>query len=187
MKQKQTRAFSPLRIGIFGSVILALLHLILLGYIFQRRNATSQLIADRMALEENYSNLQDINQEQINIFQTELDTVQAEIVELEASFPELGAPFAIYRRGMDLSQKSQVNLQNISYLGRDLQELLSGPIIADSYSIRLNGSLTACITFIKNIEEAGMDTVSMESATIWPEEELCSLDLITIGLPTALE
>jgi len=187
MNQKQTRTLSPLRIGIFGSVILAVLHLILLGYIYQRRSATSQLIADRMALEENYSALQGINQEQIKTLQSELNTIQAEVVELEASFPELGAPFAIYRRGIDLSQKSQVNLQNISYLGRDFQEILSGPIIAERYSIRLNGSLTACITFIKNIEEAGMDTVSLESVSIWPAEELCSLDIITIGLPTALK
>ncbi len=187
MNQKQTRALSPLRIGIFGSVILAVLHLILLGYIYQRRSATDQLTADRQALDGNFTNLQEINQEQINSLQNDLDLIQAEVSELDASFPELGAPYAIYHRGLDLSQKSQVSLQSISFLGRDVQELLSGPIITDRYSIRLNGSLTACITFIKNIEEAGMDTVSMESVSIWPDEELCSLDIITIGLPTALE
>ncbi len=183
MNNKSKRIFSPMRTAILGSVILAMLHIILLGGTYQRRTAAEKIQSDRAALDQNYAALKQINEEQLSALQSELELIQAEVADLQSSFPELGASFAIFHRGMDLSQSSGVNLDSISHLGSDLQETVSGNIQTDNYSIELTGLLESCLTFIQKLESAGMDTVTMEYVSIWPEEELCSLEIKTVGYP----
>jgi hypothetical protein len=187
MNKKSKRIFSPIRTAILGCVILAMLHIILLGGAYLRRAAVGKIQSDRAALDQNYAALKQINEEQLSALQSELELIQAEVDELQSSFPVLGAPFAIYHRGMDLSQSSGVGLDSISHLGSDLQETVSGNIQTDNYSIELTGLLKSCLTFIQKLERAGMDTLTMEYASIWPEEELCSLGIKTVGYPGAEE
>lgn len=183
MNKKSKRVFSPMRTAILGSVILAMLHIILLGGAYQRRVAAEKIGSDHAALDQNYAELKQISEEQLSSLQSELELIQAEVADLKRSFPELGAPFAIYHRGMDLSQSSGVNLNGISHLGSDLQETVSGNIQTDTYSIELTGLLESCLTYIQKLEKAGMDTVTMEYVSIRPEEELCSLEIKTVGYP----
>ena len=183
MNNKSKRIFSPMRTAILGIVILAMLHIILLGGTYQRRAAAEKIRSDSAELDQNYAALKQINEEQVSSLQSELELIQAEVAELQSSFPELGAPFAIYHRGMDLSQSSGVELDSISHLGSDLKETASGNIQTDNYSIELTGLLESCLTFIQKLESAGMDTLTMEYVSIWPEEELCSLEIKTFGFP----
>ena len=138
-------------------------------------------------LDQNYTELKQINEERLSALQSELELMQAEVADLQSSFPEPGAPFAIYHRGMDLSQSSGVDLESISHLGNDLQETVSGNIQTNNYSIELTGLLDSCLTFIEKLERAGMDTLTMEFVSIWPEEELCSLEIKTVGFPGVKE
>ena len=183
MNQTPKRILSPVRIAIFGCVILAMLHIILLGGTYLRQSAAKTLQADRSAIEQNYTEIIGMNEEQRSDLQAQLEVAQAEVADLQASFPNLGAPFAIYPRGMDLSQNSDVNLQSISSISKDLQETVSGTIQTERYSVGLKGSLISCLTFIKQLEQTSLDTVGLEYATIYPEEELCSLEIITVGYP----
>jgi len=183
MNNKSKRIISPLRTAILGSVILAILHIILLGGTYQRSVAAEKIRSDSAELDQNYAALKLINEEQVSSLQSELDLIQSEVAELQRTFPELGGAFAIYHRVMDLSQSSGVELDSISHLGNDLQETTSGNIQTDNYSIELTGPLESCLTFVQKLEEAGMDTLTMEYISIWPEEELCSLELKTIGYP----
>lgn len=183
MNKKSKRVFSPIRTAILGSVILAMLHIILLGGTYQRRVAVEKIQSDYAALDQNYAELKQISEEHLSALQSELDLIQAEVADLQSSFPELGAPFAIYHRGMDLSQSSGVDLNGISHLESDLQETVSGNIQTDNYSIELTGLLESCLTFIQKLERGGVDTVTMEYVSIWPEEELCSLEIKTVGYP----
>ncbi len=160
-----------------------MLHIILLGGTYQRSAAAEKIQSDITSLDQNYAALKQINEEQLNALQSELDLIQAEVADLQSSFPELGAPFAIYHRGMDLSQLSGVNLNSISHLGSNLQETAAENIQTDNYSIELVGSLESCLTFVQKLEIAGMETVTMEYVSIWPEEELCSLEIKTVGYP----
>ena len=181
MNNKSKRVFSPMRTAILGSVILAMLHIILLGGTYQRRTAAEKIRSDSAALDQNYAALIQISEEQLSALRFELGLVQAEVDDLQSSFPEPGAPFAIYHRGMDLSQESGVDLDSISHLGSDLQETVPGNIQTNNYSIELTGLLDSCLTFIQKLERAGMDTLTMEFVSIWPEEELCSLEIKTVG------
>ena len=183
MNNKSKRIFSPMRAAILGSVILAMLHIILLGGTYQRRAAAEKIRSDSGELDQNYAALKQINEEQVSSLQSELELIQAEVAELQSSFPELGTPFAIYHRGMDLSQSSGVGLDSISHLGSDIKETASGNIQTDKYNIELTGLLESCLTFIQKLESAGMDTLTMEYVSIWPEEELCSLEIKTVGFP----
>ena len=47
------------------------------------------------------------------LLQADLDRIQAEVLELESSFPELGAPFNVFNRGLDLAEASQLELFSI--------------------------------------------------------------------------
>ena len=172
-----------MRTAIRGSVILAMLHIILLGGTYQRKAAAEKIQSDSAALDQNHAALKQLNEERVSALRFELGLVQAEVDELQSSFPEPGAPFAIYHRGMDLSESSGVSLDSISHLGSDLQETVSGNIQTDNYSIELTGLLESCLTFIQKLESAGLDTVSMEYVSIWPEEKLCSLEIKTVGYP----
>ncbi len=183
MNKKSKRIFSPMRTAILGSVILAMLHIILIGGTYQRRAAAEKTQSDSAELDQNYAVLKQISEEQLSALHSELELIQAEVAELQSSFPELGAPFAIYHRGMDLSQSSGVGLDSISHLGSNFQETASGNIQTDNYGIELTGLLESCLTFIQKLEGAGLDTLSMEYISIWPEEELCSLEIKTVGYP----
>ena len=172
-----------MRTAILGSAILAMLHIILLGGTYQRRAAAEKIQSNSAVLNQNYAELKQISEEQLSALQSELELIQAEVDDLQSSFPELGAPFAIYHRGMELSQSSGVYLDSISHLGSDLQETVAGNIQTDNYSIELTGLLESCLTFVQKLERAGMDTLTMEYVGIWPEEELCSLEIKTVGYP----
>ncbi len=52
MKNKNPK-LSALRIGIITSLVLAVIHLILIGAAYQRQTAAAQLDQDRLTLEEN--------------------------------------------------------------------------------------------------------------------------------------
>ena len=176
-----------MRTAILGSAILAMLHIILLGGTYQRRAAAEKIQSNSAVLNQNYAELKQISEEQLSALQSELELVQAKVADLQSSFPELGAPFAIYHRGMDLSQSSGVNLNSISHLGSNLQETVTENIQTDNYSIELTGLLESCLTFVQKLEKAGMETVIMEYVGIWPEEELCSLEIKTVGYPRVEE
>jgi len=181
MNNKSKRVFSPMRAAILGSAILAMLHIILLGGTYQRRAAAEKIRSASAALDQNYAELKQISEEQLSALQSELELVQAEVTGLKSSFPELGAPFAIYHRGMDLSQSSGTKLDSISHLGSNLQETAAENMRIDNYSIELVGSLESCLAFVQKLEIAGMETVTMEYVSILPEEELCSLEIKTVG------
>jgi len=183
MNNKSKRVFSPMRTAILGSVILAMLHIILLGGTYQRRTAAEKIQSASAELDQNYAALKQISDEQVSALRFELGLIQAEVDDLQSSFPELGAPFAIYHRGMDLSQSSRVNLDSISLLESDIQETTLGNIQTNNYSIELTGLLESCLTYIQKLESAGMDTLTMKYVSIWPEEELCSLEIKTVGYP----
>ena len=187
MNQPKSSRVTPRRIVIVLCVILGLLHVILLGWTIQRRSASTQLEDDKLVLEENLDQLQQINQDQLDTLQAELDEVLEELTELEASFPELGTPFAIYRRGLDLTQESQVELQQISLVGSESLDTVSGLVLIKQYRIETLGTLENCLAFMNNLEQAGADTIILEFANIVSAERQCSLEISTLGYPSGLD
>ncbi|HDD56322.1 MAG TPA: hypothetical protein ENG59_08780 [Chloroflexi bacterium] len=183
MNHPKSRFLSARRIVIIISVILGLVHVILFGWTLQRRSASAELNESKLVLEENLDQLQRINQDQLDALRGELEDIQAEITALEASFPELGAPFAIYRRVLDLTQDSQLALLEISLVSSETLETASGLILKKDYRIETQGSLENCLDFLDNLEQAGLDTVSLKFASIIPAESLCSLEISTLGYP----
>jgi len=184
MNQPKPRFVTPRRIVIAICVILGLIHVILLGWTLQRRSASAQLAEARLVLEDNLDQLQQINQDQLDDLQAELEGIQAEITALEASFPELGAPFAIYRRGLDLAQGSQLALLEISLIASETLETASGLFVKKEYNIETQGSLENCLVFMDSLEKAGLDTVILKSVGIIPAESQCSLEISTLGYPS---
>ncbi len=178
---------SGIWIGIIFSLIAAVLNLIFLGGASLRRNATKQLNLDRSALEENFAVLEEVNQEQLDALQADLENIQTEVVELEASFPELGAPFDVFRRGLELAQISQIELINISLINSDQQETTSGVLVFEEFDLELNGDLVNCLTFIEKTETAGLDSVVMQYAGFFPEDGSCYLEIKTMGYPSSLQ
>ncbi len=186
MNKKNTK-LSGMRVGIIASLIVAMLNLILLGGSYLRRTATEQLKADQAVLEENYQQLEKVNQDQLDDLQMDLDNIRAEVAELKASFPELGVPFDIFRRGLDLARASQLELLSISLTNSDLQETASGVILFNEYTLEMSGSLDSCLNFIEKVEGAGLDSVVMQFAAIFPEDEHCTFEITTRGYPSSLE
>ncbi len=184
---KKNSKLSGIRVGLILSLISAVVNLIFLGSVSLRQKATKQLEIDRITLEENFSELEKVNRDQLDALQVDLDSIQAEVVELEASFPELGAPFDVFNRGYELAEASQLDLISISSANSEIQETVSGVLIFEEYDIELIGTLVNCLTYIEKIEAAGLDSVVMQSAGILPEEGICSLEVMTMGYPSALQ
>jgi hypothetical protein len=184
---KTKSRLSGIQVGLILSLITAVVNLIFLGSVSLRQKATKQLETDRQTLEENFSELEKVNRDQLDALQEDLDNIQAEVVELEASFPELGAPFDVFIRGYELAEASQLDLISISSTSSELQETVSGVLIFEEYDIELIGTLVNCLTYIEKIEAAGLDSVVMQSAGILPEEGICSLEVMTMGYPSALQ
>jgi hypothetical protein len=178
---------SGIRVGLILSLITAVVNLIFLGSVSLRQKATKQREIDRLTLEENLSELEKVNRDQLDALQTDLDSIQAEVVELEASFPEIGAPFDVFNRGYELAEASQLDLISISSTNSELQETVSGVLIFEEYDIELIGTLVNCLTYLEKIEAAGLDSVVMQSAGILPEDGICSLEVMTMGYPSALQ
>lgn len=184
MNQKQTPWITLRRIVILLCVILGLVHVILLGWAVQRRTAAEVLLDDKLVLEENLGQLQQISQEQIEALQANLDELQAEVSALEASFPTLGTPFDLFRHGYDLAEANQVELIEISLINSGSLEIVSGMIIRKQFNIDGLGSLEDCLDFMDALES---DNVYLESASINPEEYQCSLEISTLGFPAELD
>ncbi len=184
---KTKNRLSGIRVGLILSLIAAVVNLIFLGSVYLRQKATKQLEIDRLALEENFSELEKVNQDQLDALRADLDSIQAEVLELEASFPELGAPFDVFNRGLELAEASQLNLLSISSTNSELQETASGVLLFEEYDIELIGTLINCLTFIEKIEAAGLDSVVMQYAGILPVEGICSLEVKTMGYPSPLQ
>jgi hypothetical protein len=184
---KTKSRLSGIQVGLILSLITAMVNLIFLGSVSLRQKATKQLETDRQALEENFSELEKVNRDQLDVLQEDLDSIQAEVVELETSFPELGAPFDVFNRGLELAEANQLNLLSISSANLELQETASGVLIFEEYDIELIGTLVNCLTYIEKIEAAGLDSVVMQSASILPEEGICSLEVMTMGYPSAFQ
>lgn len=184
---KKNSRLSGIRVGLILSLIVAAVNLILLGSGSLRQKAIKQLETDRLTLEENFSELEKVNRDQLDALQADLNDIQAEVVELEASFPELGAPFDVFNRGYELAEASQLDLISISSTNSELQETVSGELIFEEYDIELIGTLVKCLTYIEKIEAAGLDSVVMQSASVVPEEGICSLEVMTMGYPTTLQ
>lgn len=184
---KKNNRHSGIRVGLILSLITAVVNLIFLGSVNLRQKATKQLETDRLALEENFSELEKINRDQLDALQEDLISIQVEVLELEASFPELGAPYDVFTRGLDLAKASQLNLLSISSANSELQETASGVLIFEEYDIELIGTLINCLTFIEKIEAAGLDSVVMQYAGILPVEGICSLEVKTMGYPTVVQ
>jgi hypothetical protein len=64
---------------------------------------------------------------------------------------------------------------------------MSGPVFRKQFSIDASGSLDDCLDLIQSVEEAGLDTVTLETMTIFPEENLCSFDVNTLGYIASTE
>jgi hypothetical protein len=183
MNQTNSRILTPRRIVIFFCVILGLLHVILLGWTLQRNQAASQLTEDILILQENLDQLQEINQDQLDDLQEELSAILADVSSLEASFPELGAPFALYRRGLGLAQDNQVELLEITLTGSESVDTMSGKILRNQFNIETSGSLVNCLSFLDALERAGQDTIILEFANFKPGQNQCSLEISTLGFP----
>jgi hypothetical protein len=181
MNQRR-RKVSAMRVGIIASLIMATLHLILIGGTYIRKKATLELESDRLVLIENLTLLEEINQGQLDALASELAVIEEEISELEISFPELGAPFALFQRAQEFSEKNQVDLSSISKDIQEIKNTTSGIVIIEEYNLELVGNLDDCISFIGEVEEAGLETVIMQSASFSPQEELCFLDIQTLGI-----
>jgi hypothetical protein len=181
MKRNNNLAAITQRVIIACCLILGVLHIILLGFTYQRRNASSRLDADRSVLEENLNQLREINQEELDAAQSELDSLKAENAILEESFPVLGAPFAIYHRIKDLADQNEIGLEGVNLLGTENIDTVSGQVLRKQYSIEASGSISACLNLIQSIEEAGLDTVTMESINLQPEDNICSFIVNTLG------
>lgn len=183
MKQTKPRIMTLRRIVILLCVILGLVHVILLGWTIQRNQATRLLEKDRLVLQENLDQLQEINQDQLDDLQEELASIQAEVSSLEASFPELGAPFAIFRRGLSLAENNQVELLEIYLINSESVDTMSGTIQKNQYIIETSGSLVNCLSFLDSLEREGQDTIILEYADFNPDNTQCSLEISTLGYP----
>ncbi len=184
---KKNSRLSSIRVGLILSIIAAVVNLIFIGSASIRQNATKQLETDRLVLEENFSELEKVNRDQLDALQADLGNILAEALELETSFPELGAPFDVFTRGIDLAEASQLDLISISSANSEIQETTSGVLIFEEYNIELIGTLVNCLTFIEKIEAVGLDSVVMQSAGIIPADGICSLEVKTMGYPSALQ
>ena len=187
MNQPKTGLITLRRIIIILCVLLGLAHVILLGFALQRQSAAAQLIEDSQTLEDNLGQLQQINQSQLDDLQAELDLILDEIAILEASFPELGSSFAIYQQGYNIAQESQIELLEITLIGMDILDTISGQLVKKDYSIETRGSLENCLDFIDTLEQAGLDTISLNLVDITPGDNRCSLEISTLGYPTTAD
>jgi hypothetical protein len=184
MNQPRTGLISLRRIVITICVLLGLAHVILLGWTLQRQSASTQLNEDRLILEENLGQLQQINQSQLDDLQADLDAILADIAVLEASFPELDSSYAIYEQGYDLAQNNQLTLEEINLLGSDIVDTISGQLVKKDYTLETRGSLENCLSFIDSLEQAGLDTISLDQVYIIPGENYCYLEISTLGYPS---
>lgn len=173
---------TPTRVAIAGSLIVAVINLVFLGATFQRRNAVATLRENIASLEENIQVLQEVDQERVQTLQEELDAAKEDLEQLRNAFPELGAPFAMYDQGMTIATQNQLTLNNIALQSEEKIESPTGPLQAKTFSLNLEGTLGQCIRFIRDVEQAGQQTLVIENISISPGNNSCSLDIRAFGL-----
>lgn len=187
MNDQRTSSPAVHRIVIALSLILGLAQVILLGWTVQRRLAIQKLLSSQAILEMNISQLEEINQEELDSLQSDLDALEDEIRGLEASVPDLGAPFALYQRGLEIAQASSVDLLRVELLSVNIRETASGMVEVKYYSIEGAGSAGQCLDFVQALEAAGGKTLAMDEVSILPADRKCLIDLSTVGFASPEE
>lgn len=176
-----------LRIALLGSVITAVILVILVGASWQRRAASQSLQNDLEVIEENFTQRKQSDLERLAELETELAQAQDQVQELKGAFPDPNQGFALYQQALDLARGSQMNLARISRSGSEVLETDQGTVQATTYSLVLTGTAEHCTDFLGSLEDAGMQSLATDQTRISTTEEICELDARVFSLPEGSE
>ena len=183
---KQRQITSTLVLVILGGVLI-LANLALVGVDATLRQTAQDLKVQIENIHENLEQLKQVDEGRLASMREETAQAEAELSMLEASFPELGAPIALYNLSFNLASKNKVNIQSISRNEGIVESTVVGQVETVQYSLELQGEIDACIAFIKQLERAGMDTISVENIQMNSELQNCRMDVLTMGNANQLE
>jgi len=179
MKRILNTLSTPMRVAIFGSLIVAVILILFLGASYQRQRARTSLQENMGAMRENLDTLREVDRQRMQSLQEELEEAREDVAALRESFPQVGAPFAIYRQSYQFASQNDLDLISISLSGRDNLSTPTGSLLARNYTLTLEGPVGACVLFLNNLEQAGQGTLIIDNINITPPEETCVLDVQT--------
>lgn len=181
MRRLRTLRLTPTRIAYILATAIAVLLLILLGSTRRREQATAELEIQINAIENNLAGLQNLKEDTLESLRTDLQFAQAHTSELERSFPDLGAPIALYPTAFDLATQDNVELLQVDRRGKEPQETVIGVLSHERYGIHGTGTAQACLSFMSDLEDLGIKTVTVNDIAINVSEGDCSFEVLTVG------
>jgi hypothetical protein len=170
------------RAALFGSVLVAIIHIVMLGQALAWEQTIEIMVVQVQTLLSNAAGLQRIQDGQLDLLKEDVEQANLEVEALESSFPVPGAPFALYDRGFVMAAQNEVKIISISRHGRELLETAFGTVDSSNFGINAEANLENCLEFINRLELAGINTIAVNNIVIEPENLICDFDVQTLGI-----
>ena len=175
------RFFTSGRILLYSCLLLALILLVLIVGVFQRRSAAAQLEADREQLATNFEIRVELDQNTKADLENQLSDVQAQINSLEGSFPDLEISYDIFSRIKVLADIQEVDVIRVQDEGSNLQSFPNGEVMVSSYTVEINGPVDDCIDLLAALETDSLGTADLSQAALNASDQICVFKLFTAG------
>jgi hypothetical protein len=177
----------PGRLALGFSFLLGLANLALLGAALVSRRNAAALAIEVTALQDSLRQLRQVEQEGLQGLEQQAVKAESHLAELEASFPTLGDPFDLYRRGFALATDSGVELKAIETGGTTVLETPVGLLSTTSYRVTASAELPACLDWLGRLEQAGLQTLALDSLHIGPGDQACDFQVVVASAAPAGE
>ncbi len=175
------RFFTPGRILLYSSLFLALILLVLMIGIFQRKSAADKLEADRVLLAANYNTRLNLDQETISDLENQLSDVQNQINSLENSFPDLEISYDIFSRIKVLADIQGVDVNRVQDEGSSLQAFPDGDLKISTYAVEINGPIIDCVKLLAALETDSRGTSDLSQAVLNTSDQICIFNFVIAG------
>ena len=166
------------------AIIIAIVNLVLLGGALQKGRLTRELEGQVEALEANIELLRQTESDGLQSLEDELTSAQTHLISLEASFPDIGTAFDLYRRGFELADLSNVELNSIYLLEADTLTTVVGTLEMTTYAVNSSGSLLECLSLLSQLENEGLQTLALDYILIHPPSMGCNFNVVVASAST---
>lgn len=172
------RFFTPGRILLYTCLLLALILLVLMIGVLQRRSAVSQLEADRLQLAANFDTRLELDQETITGLENQLSDLRNQINSLESSFPDLEISYDIFSRIKVLADIQEVDVIRVQEEGASLQSFPNGDLKISTYAVEINGPIIDCINLLAALEADSRGSSELSQAALDTTDQICVFNIV---------
>ena len=167
--------------AIYLSLALIAIHIILLLGGFLRQNAAENVGQQLEALQSNVEQLNSSELQELERLQTSKAEWESKIAELEGQLPEPSQPYPVYEQAKSISEAEGAAVLQAQRSTSEMTDTQAGRIMTEVHGATLESSLAQCLNVVAELEADGGVGLAMQSITVSPDEETCSLIIATVA------